>query len=363
MNAGSVTGEVMVPFFAAMLCLGPALTRPTVPFGVRVPPERARATAIRQERRTYQWRTAAIGVCGTAAAVLLPGPGSGWLTRIYLLLVVAGDLGCYWLAHQKIAAVKRAEDWFAGHRQIVATDTSWRADPPRFPVRWLIPALAVIAATVIVGMVRYSSLPAHLVVVSGHHAVPRSVVSVFAVVLGQLYVTGLWTGLMLLAYRTRPDIEAADAAASTRRYRRFLTAWTRALLTLVTLVDLTLLLVALRNWQIYRPSGFGSALPILPFVAGLLAVAAVALRTGQGGFRLSGGRAGYGPAAATDRDDDRFWKAGLFYLNRDDPAILVGARFGVGWTFNFANRTTWLVVAAIVAAPAGLTAILAAAGM
>jgi len=69
------------------------------------------------------------------------------------------------------------------------------------------------------------------------------------------------------------------------------------------------------------------------------------------------------PATETDRDDDRFWKAGLIYVNRDDPAVLVARRFGIGWTFNFGNRTAWLVLAAIVAAPAGLVAIAAAAGM
>jgi uncharacterized membrane protein len=42
---------------------------------------------------------------------------------------------------------------------------------------------------------------------------------------------------------------------------------------------------------------------------------------------------------------------------------MVGARFGVGWTFNFGNPTAWLVIAGIVAAPAGLAAIGVAAGM
>ena len=49
--------------------------------------------------------------------------------------------------------------------------------------------------------------------------------------------------------------------------------------------------------------------------------------------------------------------------NRDDPAIMVGARFGVGFTFNVANPMAWLVIAGIVAVPAGLVAIGAAAGM
>src|SRR6516165_744171 len=198
MNTASLAGEGMVPFFGATLSIAPAIT-----------------------------------------AVLLQGHGSWWVSSIILLLLVAADLGCYWLARNKITAVKRAEDWYAGHRQVIATDTSWRTDPPRFPVRWLIPALAVIAATVIVGVIRYPDLPARLAVG-------------FGIVVGQLYVTLLWTGLMVLVYRSRPDIEATDPAASTRRYRRFLAACTRAVLTLLALVNLSLLLAALRTWQVYR---------------------------------------------------------------------------------------------------------------
>ena len=126
MNAGRLTGEIIVPFFAVTLCLAPTVTRPTVPFGVRVPPERARATVIRHERHSYYWRTAAIGACGTVAALLLGGHGPWWLTRIIALLVVAADFGCFWIARNKITAVKHAERWYAGHRQVVATDTSWR---------------------------------------------------------------------------------------------------------------------------------------------------------------------------------------------------------------------------------------------
>jgi uncharacterized membrane protein len=363
MNAGTLAGAVIVPFFAVMMCLAPAVTRPTVAFGVRVPPERARATVIRRERHAYYWRTAAIGACCTVAALLLAGHGSWWLTRIIALLEVAADFGCFWIARNKITAVKHAEHWYAGHRQVVATDTSWRTDPPRFPVCWLVPALIVITATVIVGVVRYPDLPARLAVGFGRRGAPKSVVSAFGIVAGQLWVTLLWTGLMLIVYRSRPDIEATDAAASTRRYRRFLAACTRAVLTLLALVNLSLLLAALRSWQVYRLSGLGSALPVLPLVTGLLILAVTIVRTGQGGYRLSARGPTRSQAAGIDRDDDRFWKAGLIYLNRDDPAILVGARFGVGWTFNVANPMSWLIIAGIVAAPLGLAAISAAAGL
>jgi uncharacterized membrane protein len=136
------------------------------------------------------------------------------------------------------------------------------------------------------------------------------------------------------------------------------------MLVLVTLIDLSLLLAALRNWEVYRLSGAGAAFPMLPYAVGLLVVVTYTLRSGQGGFRLvaNGIVGGQSPSAAkrvglADRDDDRFWKGGLLYVNRDDPALMVGARFGVGWTFNLANPASWLLISAIVGTPAGLVII------
>ena len=361
MSAGSLAAVSPVLVVGALMCLMPAVTRPTVQFGVRVPHERAGAPVIRRERRAYYWRTAAVGACGTVAALALRGHGSWWLPRIILLLELAADFGCFWVARRQIGAVKQADGWFAGLRQTVATDTSWRTNPPRFPVRWLIPALAVIAATAAVGALRYPGLPAHLVTGSGHRA-PKSAVIVLVMAF-QLYVTVLWIGLMLIIYRSRPDIEAADPAMSTLRYRRFLAAITRALLTLAALVDASLLLIALPDWQVYRLSGIGRALPVLPFAAGVLLLGAVAARTGQGGSRLNGNVRGLARAAGTDRDDDRFWKGGLLYVNRDDPALVVGARFGFGWALNFGNPVAWLLIAGTFAAWAGLAVLGAAAGL
>jgi uncharacterized membrane protein len=361
MSTGTLLAAVL-PVLAdgALMCSLPAITRPTLPFGVRVPRERVGEPVIRRERRAYYWRTGAVGACCAVAAVAAQGYGS-WLPRIILLLELAAGYGCFRVARRKIAAVKNAENWFGGLRQTVVADTSWRADPPRFPVRWLMPALALIAATVTVGVLRYPSLPAHIVTVPGHRA-SKLVVSVLLVA-GQLYVTALWSGLMLIIHRSRPDIEAADPVASMLCYRRFLAAFTRALLTLAALADVSLLLIALRDWQVYQPSDAARVLAVLPFAAGVLVLGAVILRSGQGGSRLNGNVRGLALAAGTDRDDDRFWKGGLFYVNHDDPALVVGARFGFGWALNFGNPVAWLLITGCVAGWAGLVVTGAAAGM
>lgn len=45
-------------------------------------------------------------------------------------------------------------------------------------------------------------------------------------------------------------------------------------------------------------------------------------------------------------DDDRHWKLGQFYVNRDDRRVLVPKRIGFGRTLNFAHPVSWLMFAA-----------------
>jgi uncharacterized membrane protein len=366
MMPAALAWYAIVPLLGALMCATPALTRPTLQFGVRVPPARVGATVIRQQRRTYYWRSAAVAACCAATVVVFRGPKPWWVPGIILPLELAADVSCLWLARRKIIAVKTAEGWFAGLRQTVVTDTSWRTEPHPFPVRWLIPAIAVIAATTVIGITRYPHLPGYLSIglaTAGGHRVPRSPARAFAMVIVQVYVTGVGTGLMVLVHRSRPDIDAADPAASLGRYRNLLDRFTRAALTLFALIDLTFLLASLQLWQLYHLHGISAALLILPADAGVLILIAVAIRAGRDRVRLAGSDQRPGRAGPAGRDDDRFWKAGLVYINRSDPAIMVPARIGIGWSLNLGNPAGWLIIATIVAIPTGLALIRMAAGI
>jgi len=332
-SAAVLVGDVMVLLFGGFMCVGPLVTRPSLRFGVRVPPGYAEAPVIRRERRAYQWRSILVAIGALAALIALGGHTSRWPSRVILITEVGADLGCFWWAHHQIAKVKSAEGWFAGRRQTVVADTSWRGEPEAFPARWLLPAVAVIAATVIVGVLRYPHLPAYLT--RGDHRVATSPASAFAVVVGQLYATGLWTGLLVLVYRSRPDLDTADPAASLRSYRKALGAFGRAGLILLACVDASVLLFALHLWHVLHLSG-GANLLVALTVAG---------------------------AQATDRDDDRYWKGGIVYANLDDPALLVGARVAFGWTVNLGNPIAWLLVAGFLTLPAGLVIVKVATGI
>ena len=84
---------------------------------------------------------------------------------------------------------------------------------------------------------------------------------------------------------------------------------------------------------------------LLPLLLVVIAVIAL-VRLGQGGSRSA-------PAAETqptsaepigDRTDDRYWWLGVFYFNRDDPAVLVEKRFGIGYTLNLARPMSWTIL-------------------
>jgi uncharacterized membrane protein len=354
-SAAVLAGDVVVVLFGVFLCVGPLATRPSLQFGVRVPPEYAKAAVVHRVRRAYQWRSILIALVALSVLIALGGHTSRWPSRLILVIEVAADLGCFWWAHQQIAKVKSAEGWFAGRRQTVVADTSWRSEPESFPAGWLLPAVAVIVATVVVGVLRYPHLPTYLT--RGDQRVVTSPASAFAVVVGQLYVTGLWTGLLVLVYRSRPDLDTADPAASLRSYRKALGAFGRAGLILLACVDASVLLFALQLWRVLHLSGDANLLVGLPAVTGLVGFLLTVVGAGRVRARTLVG------AQATDRDDDRYWKGGIVYVNLDDPAVLVGARVTFGWTVNLGNPIAWLLVVGLLAIPVGLVVVRLAIGI
>jgi uncharacterized membrane protein len=338
-----------VALVGVMNCLLPALVAPTVPFGVRIPADRVGEPVVRRQRRIYFWTVGTVTVAATVGAYF----GPLWLVPIIAVAIVPIALVCYAFARHAIKSAKAAGNWYAGLTQATATDTTWRSQPLQFPWLWALPSLAILLATVVTGAVRYSNLPDRLAIHFNANGVAdryvsRSPAAAFVGLWPQLFITALVVVLLLLTYRSRPETDAADPAGSTDRYRRFLSRFARVILVMIALVNATMLLASLQIWQLVPVNsstiGLTSALPIV----GVVLLLAVALRTGQAGVRLNG--RGAATTSVVNRDDDRYWKGGLIYVNRGDPAVVVPRRFGIGWTFNFAHPLAWLILAAIVGA-------------
>jgi len=69
-------------------------------------------------------------------------------------------------------------------------------------------------------------------------------------------------------------------------------------------------------------------------------------------------RAFHDPAHPAEPTPDDRWYLGQLYYNPDDPAVFVQRRMGLGYTLNFGNRWTWIVLVTLVSTTVGLGAVL-----
>ncbi len=106
-----------------------------------------------------------------------------------------------------------------------------------------------------------------------------------------------------------------------------------------------------------QPNGHIPALPpiLIGAVLFLLFVFGWLMYTGQGGENLSRrgsqpSRTPEGPTAG-DSTPDQCWIVGVIYINRNDPAVLVEKRFGVGYTLNLGHPVSWVLLGSLVLLP------------
>jgi len=348
MTISIILGFVLLGLVLLLALVLPSVTSGTVPFGVRIPAEYSTHPVVAEQARRYRRR---VLVCGGVIAVV--GVGSLALTRQPLLLplsvlvLVGLWYGCFFLAHQEIRAAKVDGGWFEGLHQGVAVDTELRTNPPRFPWRWLAPAVVICAGTAVIGILMYPSMPQTLVVhYAGNGTADRleakSVGSAFSLVFLQLGLTALLAGLAAAIIHSRADLDPARPQGSARWARHYMALGAKALLGLVAMIDLGLMASSLLMWT-GTVTRWAPLVIVVPVLASVVAAVTVLARN-------NADRGGDGEdTGLTHRDDDKFWRAGLIYINREDPALLVPRRFGIGWTLNFGDPRAAMLLAGVVA--------------
>jgi uncharacterized membrane protein len=326
----------------------PSITSPTVPFGVRVPAQRADDPTVVRQVRIYRWRVLASGIVAAGVGVVIYWvTGETLLLPLSVLVLVAFWYGCVFLANHEIRAAKAAGGWYEGLHQGIAVDTELRTDPPRFPWLWLAPALIVTVATVVIGVICYPSMPEMLALHYGAKGVPnrvaaKSVGTAFSLVFVQIGVTALLVGIAAAMFRSRSDIDPARPVGSARWHRQYMSLSAQALLGLVAMIDLGMLGSSVLMWT-GTVASWAPLVIVLPILAAVVVAVVVLARNNRERDE------GEEDTGLTHRDDDKYWRGGLFYINREDQALLVPRRFGLGWTLNFGNPRAAMLLAGVLA--------------
>jgi uncharacterized membrane protein len=339
---------VIYILIVGLLFAMPYLVFPTLPFGVRIPLAYAQDPAVFAERRRYALRLGILEGClllaNLALLTLIP-----WktLAQFSIIILVISAWIVYYLSHRSLAQTKISQQWFANTRQVIAASLSPRSNKPsRWFWAFLALPCAIILLTAVIAVGYYPVMPPSLHFIFPHNlgdwVLPATPLNVFLPVIFQLIFTLLFAGLAWTRNFASQPIEVEDPAGS-QIYQQINIQIIQALLLLLALgFNSAFLLTGLIAWDRVHINSSISDIIILAPLAGWLIIAPILLLGVRSNLRT--------PAQSSElvnRDDDRFWKLGMFYVNRDDPALLVAKRFGIGRTLNFGNPLAWVIMLAL----------------
>jgi len=331
-TADSLTILVLVMLIAALFHFLPLWHRQSLWFGVTVGPDFSatpEAARILRRYRVEMWTFSAVAWILAWAGLL---SGYAWMLAGGPLLQSLGACLAFALGRNRTRPFARHE---TGSRA-----ASLAAAPESLPggPAGIAGPYAILAAAAIFLRVNWQSLPARFPVHWGIHGNPdrwarRTWASVYSVlIIGGLAILLLHI-MGYLIVSASPRSRMAETAGWTARFRR---ANLRLIVVLGWMLAAMFAAIALNP---YLAPGGAMAVPVWIMIAAVLVVSAALI------WPII--RICQEPGSGSDGTPDECWKLGQIYYNPNDPALLVEKRFGVGYTINFGNRASWLVVALI----------------
>lgn len=306
--------------------LFPLLPRRGRLFGIAVPPEVRYGAQGAQLLRHYQVRL----LPWTAGAVLIGlWIASAWLAVLLAVLPLVTLIAATWLFYQGRSAARPFGLPGSPVREAQLTDAGDRLG---WRLLWFLPPAGLLGATALYLRGNWDRIPARFAIhwdLNGHpngwsH---RSAGGVYGpLILGALMILFL-LALAMLTYR--------GARRGTQRSTVFV------VMTAVSyLIALVFSMAGLSPFWAPPTWVVVGGLPVFLAVIALLIIRAYSQPEPEG--------------ETVERTPEECWHAGGFYYNPNDPALFVEKRLGIGFTINFGNRLSWVILGAMVVFIGGL---------
>jgi len=216
----------------------------------------------------------------------------------------------------------------------------------------LIASLVASLSLVSYAIVSFQSMPDQIPTLAnlwgfGEAITEKSLVSVVLIPSFNLVFAPFFAVMALLVAQAKRSVRSGSGGRSTQAQAPFRVAFSHvfagtALSTCLVLGVTSLEMI--KVWQGRTESlgalaiGGASLVMILYLGVSLFRI----MWLGQGGARLESGSA-EAPLTGALADNAR-WILGLWYVDRRDPAVVVEARWGIGYTMNLGNRTAQVLL-------------------
>lgn len=327
----------------------PRLTRPDLYFAVTVAPGFRDSTDGRLILNRYRREVIGVSLPAFALLVALVLTADLPLAPLALLLLNGACFAIYYRTRRLVLPHAVAPTTVREAHVGIRTR--------RIPGGWLAASgpFALLAACASFLWTHWQQIPARLILHWGADGQPdrwaaRSVGTVYLpLLIATVVLIALTLMLYGIAHWLRPIYAGGLRGEQESRFRR-------AASTMLLAVEYWVALLC--SWLSIRPvlpTSFQRPPVAVAFIPGLIVVAAtgVLMWLGQGGSRTPSAaeRESDSSHSIGDRTEDRFWKLGVFYFNRDDPSVMVEKRFGIGYTMNFAHPVAWIIALLLALVP------------
>lgn len=355
MNTIAVFSGIVFLCIALFNWFLPYVTQKSIRFGVRIPREREDDPSIAQTRRNFHFRLLSGLSFIFATSFLLPSI-LGYFT-LSVLSVMFESLYThlnYYVAFRDLHRIKKEQKWYEGVSENIGV--VYQSEPLlRKAISgsfFIFPSVLLLCLISYTGISGYSNFAEMLPLrhtLSGAPVdfVHKSLTTVFSLTLRQAIITVVIFIMGYIISRTRQEIDPSRPYTTYEQQTRFKMYYRDMLYAYSTFWGISLSLASLNMWE-YPGLTIPVTLEIIPVIFGSALLVAGPFLMGQMGSRISviGEETEF--TGSSREDDDRNWRAGIIYINRKDPSILVARRFGIGWTLNLGNPVSWILVALFV---------------
>ncbi|WP_234448077.1 DUF1648 domain-containing protein [Virgibacillus salexigens] len=341
----------LLPAFISIMFI-PYWTRKTESFGVSIPADIYDTSALKSMRKKY---TIIIGVISLLTICVFLGYGLftnmsesmvGWLVGTTITLFMIISFMIYLIFHQKMKQIKSTAKWGRQRTQKLAIHTQFRQQKLRYSNNWFIVPFVLIFSTIILTFLSYEHIPEKIPMQYNFQGeitnfATKSYRTVLALPITQLYLILIFIFVNTLTGKAKQQLSTENPEKSMHQNTIFRRRWSA--FTIFGGIILSMLLSTVQLSFIYSiPQGFLITTAVITVFAIIIWAFILSYKTGQGGSRVTVSMDSNGKTV--NRDDDRYWKLGQFYVNKDDPTIFIEKRFGIGWTMNWGRPISWVIV-------------------
>ena len=353
---------IILLFIISLQAFLPRFLKESEVFGVYVPDTHVKDVRIEHLKSRY---TNTVLTTGGVLILIFVGwlwvvqPSDNQIGLVGMVIQLAAltiSMALYAKSHLSLLRWKKDEQWIAGQVERKVVDLQFREQLKLLPnVYFILPMLITIGLGAY-GLSQYESLPNQIPTHWGPNGeadafAKKSYVSVSSLPL----MTLLLQGMMLFFNSAMKQSGAKIRVRHKKRSREQQLAFRKYSSWLLFIVTISMtVFMSYLQLTIIAPSTMSTGVT-LAFTIGFLIVILgsvfyYTIKVGQSGTMIpvEVDSSDQSDEAYIDVDDDRYWKMGLFYVNKDDPSILVEKRFGIGWTVNMGHIKSWVFLAILI---------------